>query len=240
MTVSLLIWAFFFLVCHEILVSFLVAGQRRQVEDVESFLWHPLTIERLSGIFVLGVFPLAAAFILDHPAFFAGTGWPSCSLYSLFAYCGLILLLWGFVRWQFPRMNINRFQSILRFTPDIDRWIIPNVIIWMIYLAAYEWVLRGLILFGSIQWLGMAAAIALNCGIYAVMHIHKGWEQVVGALPFGLLLCGVTLYSGSIWPAYLLHLILSLSMETYVIRYYRTRSTYKKNYSTILNSESAE
>jgi membrane protease YdiL (CAAX protease family) len=115
-------------------------------------------------------------------------------------------------------MEITRFQSVLRFTTDIRRWMAPNIAIWIVYLAGYEWIMRGMLLYGSVEWIGVPAAVALNCVIYAVIHVHKGWEQVVGALPFGLLLCWVTLYANSIWPAYLLHLTLSLSMEFYVAR----------------------
>ena len=227
MSQSLIVWAFFFLALHELLVSWLAGGTRKKVRGLKTFLLHPLTIERLSGIVVLGILPLIVATSIDHPSFFAFTDWPSYSITSLLVYGIFVLLLVLFTSWQYPRMEINRFQSVLRFTPEIRRWGMPNLVIWVLYLIAYEWILRGLMLYGSIEWMGVPAAVALNCAVYAVIHIHKGWEQIVGALPFGLLLCWVTLQSGSIWPAYLLHLILSLSMEVYVIRYYRNQKSYQ-------------
>lgn len=85
------------------------------------------------------------------------------------------------------------------------------------FLVSYEWFFRGCILFSCVHLVGTTPAIAINLGIYAFIHSFNGKKELYGSIPFGLMLCVFTLWYQSVWPAILLHLLLSLPYETVVL-----------------------
>jgi membrane protease YdiL (CAAX protease family) len=99
---------------------------------------------------------------------------------------------------------------------------------WFFYLLGYEYFFRGLLLFGLIPTMGVWNAIAINTMAYALVHIPKGGREAFGAIPMGILLCLVTLDTGSIWAAFLIHLSLAWSNELFSLRYHKNIH-YKRN-----------
>lgn len=91
-------------------------------------------------------------------------------------------------------------------------------ITWIAFLLGYEFLFRGFLLFASVQIMDVWAAIALNCALYAFAHLYKGPGETFGTLPFGVLFCYLTLYTGNIWTALLIHSVLALSNEWWSIR----------------------
>lgn len=90
---------------------------------------------------------------------------------------------------------------------------------WALYLLAYEYVFRGLLLFSTAEAFGAWPAVGINLLLYSVFHIPNGKKETLAAIPFGLVLCIVSLLTGSFWMAFLLHLILSTSTEMFSIHY---------------------
>lgn len=90
----------------------------------------------------------------------------------------------------------------------------------IIFIATYESWFRGFLLTDSIVRFGLPASVYLNVGLYALLHTVNGKKEMVGCIPFGLLLCGMCLWRGAVWPAIALHLALTLPYE--VIRIKRT------------------
>ncbi len=88
-----------------------------------------------------------------------------------------------------------------------------HVILRSAFLASYEWFFRGCILHICVTQFGSATAIWINILLYAVIHSFNGKKEIWGSVPFGLALCLFTLWFQSIWPAILLHLLLSFSYE---------------------------
>ncbi len=82
---------------------------------------------------------------------------------------------------------------------------------WILYLTAYELLFRGILLFPLAMALGPWPAIGINLAIYSAVHIPKGATEAVGALFLGLLLCIITLQTGSILVAVLAHTVLALT-----------------------------
>ncbi len=81
------------------------------------------------------------------------------------------------------------------------------------FLTTYEWFFRGLLLFSLYKWLGLWWAIASNISLYTLMHIHKHKKEIIGCIPFGLLLCVFTIWWQSVWPAIILHLQVAILNE---------------------------
>lgn len=101
---------------------------------------------------------------------------------------------------QYPSMRVDRWSFRL--------WLLEATS-WGIYLLAYEFMFRGLLLHALLPW-GAWPAIAVNTALYTCTHLHKGPQEAFGALFLGILLCLLTLWAGSLWPAYLIHLSLAV------------------------------
>ncbi|RMF23908.1 MAG: CPBP family intramembrane metalloprotease, partial [Bacteroidetes bacterium] len=91
--------------------------------------------------------------------------------------------------------------------------VVGSALSWAAYLLAYEFLFRGVLLFGSLPALGPVLAVALNVSLYALVHVPKGAREAFGALPLGLVLCLLTLQSETIWLAFFVHLALAWSNE---------------------------
>jgi len=89
---------------------------------------------------------------------------------------------------------------------------------WVIFLLAYEFLFRGFLLFASVAVMDVWAAITLNCALYALAHLYKGPGETFGAIPVGILFCYLTLLTGNIWLALVLHSTMALSNEWLSIR----------------------
>lgn len=86
-----------------------------------------------------------------------------------------------------------------------------NAFTWIAYLFGYELMFRGLLLFTTVEFMGAWPAIILNTALYALVHVPKNLEETIGAIPLGLLLCLITLSTGTFWVAFGVHTCLALS-----------------------------
>jgi len=111
----------------------------------------------------------------------------------------------------------SRKAKNLAFYPNVREkvWtksmVFTNTFSWVAYLFGYELMFRGLLLFGTVTLLGEWPAIILNAAIYALVHVPKNLEETIGAIPLGIILCLITLTTGTIWVAFFVHITLALS-----------------------------
>jgi membrane protease YdiL (CAAX protease family) len=89
---------------------------------------------------------------------------------------------------------------------------------WIVYLLSYEFLFRGFLLFSTLSLLGFWPAIILNTAIYSLVHLPKGIKETIGAIPFGILLCYLTVRTGSIWIAVATHIVMAVSNEWLSLR----------------------
>lgn len=83
----------------------------------------------------------------------------------------------------------------------------------LIFLLGYEFYFRGVLFLILLQFFPVYLAILINLFLYYLIHIRDEPRQRYGSIPFGLLLCLVSLRTGSVWPAFILHTIISLGYE---------------------------
>ena len=84
-----------------------------------------------------------------------------------------------------------------------------NAVGWFLYLFGYEFLFRGVLLIPLIEPLGMWPAIAINVALYSATHIPKGLDETIGAIPLGFVLCLLTISSGTIWIAFIVHVLMA-------------------------------
>ncbi len=80
---------------------------------------------------------------------------------------------------------------------------------WTLYLLGYETLFRGVLLMPVADQIGIWPAIAVNTALYSATHVPKGLNETIGAIPLGIVLCLVTLFSGTIWIAFIVHLVMA-------------------------------
>jgi membrane protease YdiL (CAAX protease family) len=86
------------------------------------------------------------------------------------------------------------------------------VLVRTLFLIVYESFFRGVMLFVMIEDFGVVAAIIVNLILYALLHWFDKKERY-GSVLMGIILCSVSIYYHSVWPAIIIHLSLALSHE---------------------------
>jgi membrane protease YdiL (CAAX protease family) len=93
-----------------------------------------------------------------------------------------------------------------------------------VFLFGYEFFFRGVMLYTFLEHYNPFLAI-LYCTIpYLIIHIFDSRKEIVGTIPFGIILCTITYLTSSIWFAFLMHLALSAVYEISIF-YYQTLKT---------------
>ena len=178
-----------------------------------------VVFQKLTGFTFLGLIPLITVLaLLPYSLKDYGLGF-SNTLTSLAWVFGLACVI-------FP-LNINaaRRPENLAYYPMIRaaRWSLPlvltNALATIAYLFAYELMFRGILLSVCVATLGVWPAVAINVALYSTTHLPKGPAETIGAIPFGLLVCYITLTTGTLWVAVVVHVILSLSNDYLSVHY---------------------
>ena len=88
---------------------------------------------------------------------------------------------------------------------------IVNIMTWGIYLFAYEYLFRGLLFLNLIPNFNVPLIIILNTLTYCIAHFHKSKKEIIACIPFGILICLITLNSGNILYAFFIHWIVAIN-----------------------------
>lgn len=169
---------------------------------------------KYAGLFILGIVPLII-FTGVLPQY----SWSDYGL-SLSKGTNLLSLGWIFAL-GIPSVTVNWFASrreeSFPMYPQlrIQTWNVKMIIIyatsWAAYLFGYELLFRGLLFIPLVDTLGVWPAIAINVALYGLSHVPKGGHETIGAFILGLVLCLITLQTGTLWVAFFVHVILALS-----------------------------
>lgn len=162
------------------------------------------------GFFILGAIPLSLCLIFipnlgwtDYGIIFIG----KTTLFSICCIIGLSIILIPIIA-----NNARKPKNLAQY-PEIRAKIWTKQILffelagWAIYLFGYEILFRGVLLMPLVEPLGIWVAIAINTAIYAATHLPKNFDETIGAIPFGVVICLLTLASGTIWVAFFTHLV---------------------------------
>ena len=119
-------------------------------------------------------------------------------------------------------INVKNSKQSIYPQFKIDKWTIPYKCLtystWILYLTGYEFMFRGLLLFGLVEEFGYYPSIILNVVLYAFVHIPKGLKEVIGCFILGPILCVVALYTDNVFAPIIIHLSLCLGNEYFSIR----------------------
>lgn len=185
--------------------------------------------QKIWGFVIMGIVPalLNATIYNVWPADY-GLHWPHLLNY----------LLWLLPAFLIP-VAINYFMARNRTTHQnypqmrIMQWnsrlYLINMLGWLLYLTGYEYLFRGLLLFTLSATFGVWPAIAISVAIYSLAHLPKGMGETLGAILFGIIISIITLYTGTIIFAILMHWALAVSTDYFSIKYNPAMSFINKN-----------
>ncbi len=167
--------------------------------------------EKLSGVIFLGILPaVAIAIILKVNILEMGITTINHTISPLW-YIGVSILITS-VNFLFkPNAHHQKMYPQMRIPEWSARPLILDGIGWLFYLLAYEFMFRGFVLFLLVPVLGVWPAIMVSTVMYALAHVPYQMPEAVGAFPFGVFMCMITLYTGNIWLAYVIHVSLAVS-----------------------------
>ena len=194
-------------VCISVRVKSKYLAKFGEVRGNTKFLW----MTRYLGAMTIGIFPAIILLLIT------GKGLED---YGVAFKNHLTSLAWiGGLACIIIPMNFfnSKKEKNLAFYPNVrekewtKKMVATNAFTWVAYLFGYELMFRGLLLFATVPLLGEWPAIVLNAAIYALVHVPKNLEETIGAIPLGVVLCLITLTTGTIWVAFFVHITLALS-----------------------------
>lgn len=175
--------------------------------------------QRVTGMFFFGIAPLIITiFILKKGI--AQFGIHFLNFYtSLLWTLGCIVLIVPMSYFAAKKADNLAIYPQIRKPEWSTGLLILSTITWIMYLAAYEFMFRGFLLFGLAHYFGVLVSITINVAFYSLMHIPKGMKETLGAIPFGIILCLLTIKTGTLWIALCAHISLALSNEWFSLYY---------------------
>ena len=164
------------------------------------------------GFISMGVVPTVLCLIFIPDISLADYGLtiiPETTLFTLAWTIGLSILVipLAYFSAKKPKNLVNYPQ--IRAKSWTKKTLFINLLGWALYLFGYEFLFRGTLLIPLVEPLGVWPAIAINIALYSATHIPKGLDETLGAIPLGLVLCLLTLASGTIWIAFIVHVAMA-------------------------------
>lgn len=200
------------------LIYYILSGSKVLRSRMESYLGDEKTkvlwilFQKLVGFIFLGVLPALALLFMPVTLEQVGVSFHNLTGSLLWiAGLGLVVVAVNLVVARKPG-NLAMYPQIriARWSPGI---LAASSLGWALYLLGYEFIFRGVLLFLCVPVMGVWPSIVLNVSLYALVHLPKGPRETIASIPMGLILCILTLKTGTIWTAYFAHVILALSNE---------------------------
>jgi len=173
--------------------------------------------QRMLGFAIFGILPVAILLFSGISSFAAfGIKYPVSGTWVWIAILSAVVLVMNFFNASGPA-NLAMYPQIREKDWSV-KMLILSALSWVLYLLGYEFLFRGFLLFAALPVMGLWPAIVLNTAVYMLVHLPKGIKETLGAIPLGVLLCYLTVQTGSIWVAVVVHIVMALSNEWLSLR----------------------
>src|SRR5436190_1485315 len=119
----------------------------------------------------------------------------------IFCYTVFFLLSWMSKVSESQRLIAKKQGSSEVFLKLSSSYFVWYFIIRAAFLFVYELWFRGFLLFDSISWVGIPAAVAINVFLYVLVHMFNSKKEILACIPFGILVCLLSIFFNAAWPA---------------------------------------
>jgi membrane protease YdiL (CAAX protease family) len=181
------------------------AKHRREYKD-----WMRAHYGRVAGILIFALsFALAPVGVRQYVLNFRQTQWPihAGELLSLLLCIGLLTWLQRSKRGSVQ--GLEKYAEANMGTLSLTLYSVT----WIVYLLCYEVYFRGYLLTMAFPEIHIVPVIAYNLVLYSLVHLTRNLQQALLSIPFGLLLCIVTITTNHLWFAVIVHCWLALGVE---------------------------
>lgn len=151
----------------------------------------------------------------DHISTWINLAKPQATLFTAFIFSVIALLVNYFHSSSKSHQAIYPQLSLTDWQPGMY---MMNIASWVIYLLAYEALFRGYFFFECLTILPLWLTVVVNVIVYSAAHLPKGQKETLLSIPFGVLLCLLTIYTESFWAAAIIHIALALTNDCFAIR----------------------
>jgi membrane protease YdiL (CAAX protease family) len=120
--------------------------------------------------------------------------------------------------WAAKQLTNTKMNPQIR-TP---RWTLSlflmNCFSWIIYLISYEFLFRGYLFTSLLQYTTVENTFIVSITLYALAHLYKGEREFLLSVPFGFILCYITLFTENVWASVIIHCALAISNDVFAFR----------------------
>lgn len=177
-----------------------------------------VVIKRILGFLLFGIVPLMIAFATEMNLWFT-----SLTGDKLLLFFGVLVVLTPIIFLATNKIAKSKVHQE-RYAETLSHFATPalfnfNSFLWILYLIGYEFLFRGVLLFGCSEAWGMVTATVINVVLYAIVHIPRGKFEVLGAIPLGVLFCVITFATNTFWTVVILHCLIAISHDINCIKH---------------------
>lgn len=199
--------AFWFISHSEQVKAYFLNKNDADTASLKHFLYM-----KSSGFIVFGIIPLILCllFIPNMTIEDYGLNFSMKTLgFTLIWAVGLSIIVIPFVNKNAKNPANYKIYPQIKSKKWNKNLMIKSLIGWLVYLLGYELLFRGVLLFPLLEQLGLWPAITINTALYSATHIPKGLNEALSAIPFGIILCLLTIASGNIIIAVVVHIAIA-------------------------------
>jgi len=183
------------------------------------------------GFFLMGVVPLATCLIFIPNLTLTDYGLTFYSKTAFFSFVWILvlsILVLPIIAKGAKKPDKQPLYPQIRANKWTKKIMLTNLGGWALYLLGYELLFRAVLLTPLVEPLGVWPAIGVNIALYSISHLPKGAGETISSIPFGLVLCLLTLASGTVWIAVIVHILVAWTNSLVALKHHPDIHYYKK------------
>jgi membrane protease YdiL (CAAX protease family) len=139
---------------------------------------------------------------------------PSTIIWSaIFSVLVILINVWAAK--ELTNTKVNPQIRTARWTLSL---FLMNCFSWIIYLISYEFLFRGYLFTSLLQHTTVENTFIVSITLYALAHLYKGEKEFLLSVPFGFILCYITLLTENVWASVIIHCALAISNDVFAFR----------------------
>ncbi len=198
----------YYLIAASFIIYFIISYAYKifKIQNVEEALLTSRGLLLINLKHILGILLFGLIFYLITPEYrFLINSFEIPNLNILLLLLGVVFIS-ALLAFTLVKKNLKNKAEISQYNHN-QGWI--YFIIRIVFLISYEFFFRGVLLFFFIENNGLILAIIISTSLYVLIHIFDTKAEILGAIPFGIVLCLFSYFTNNIWAAFIIHGTLS-------------------------------
>lgn len=155
---------------------------------------------------ILGIVLFGIMFFLVYPDYRSLITTIEIPDRNILLFFSIIVIISAILSYFSAKKNLKNKTEISQYHMN-DSWIYFTIRI--LFLLSYEFFFRGILFFSLLEVNDIIIAILVCTFLYVLIHAFDSRTEIIGAVPFGIILCLFSYFTNSIWPAFIIHITLS-------------------------------